>query len=273
MKRATIICIVGGDKSIRGELYDIFKTKIPKEFLKYKYDGGQLNLPLEPDSPEFFQAMEFANKFSLHPTLFSKIQYTKREIEEMPFFNMIIPDSLELEGTDASDYGTRYKGGCLVCGLGGIPIENVLIDRKLVKKYKIGSVRPNLYVSKEFKEVLESNNLTGVSFNHEMKDYKGRDMPKYYIADIPNILPPMSNSTWLESNGGSRYKECGHQVIYLRSDIQYERDKLKNALDFNLSQEYVDNFRLRVIIVSAKVRKLFMQNKVHAGFFPVAILE
>ena len=92
--------------------------------------------------------------------------------------------------------------------------------------------------------------------------------------DIKNVLPPMASSTWLIHDEYSHrwYEDCGHQVVYLRSDVQYEKEKLEGALDFNLSAEHVDNYRLQEIIVSAKVRKLFKQHKVHAGFFPVAIL-
>ena len=272
MKRVTSICIIGSEKICRELLYEPNKDKIPKEFSKYKYNGGQLNLPLEPDSPELKQAIQIAQENNLHPRLFSKVQYTKKEIGEIPFFQMYIPDPLELEGTDASDYGTQYVGGCSTCSLGGRPVGDVLVDRKFVKKYKIGNVRPDIYVSEELKKIIEDNNLTGVGFIGEMKDYKGREMPKYHIMRIGSILPPMSDSTWLNYTGGASYKECGHNVVYLQSDVQYEKEKIENAKDFNLSTEYINNFRLQETIVSARVRKIFKEHKIYSFFFPVAIL-
>ena len=100
-------------------------------------------------------------------------------------------------------------------------------------------------------------------------------MPSFHVMDVETVLSPMASSTWLIRDDYEHkwYKDCGHQVVYLRSDVQYEAEKLKDAKDFNLSYEYVDNFRLRVIIVSARVRKLFQQHKIHAGFFPVAIIR
>ncbi len=47
----------------------------------------------------------------------------------------------------------------------------------------------------------------------------------------------------------------------------------ESALDFNHSTEYINNFRLRRIIVSAKVRKLFKEHKIYAQYIPVTILE
>ena len=272
MKRVTSICIVGSDKICRELLYEPFKDKIPKEFLKYKYRGGQLNLPLEPGSEELSQAMKITMDYNLHPTLFSKTHYSKSEIEKCDYFKLNIPYPLELEGTYASDYGTQYTGGCPSCGLGGKPAGDVLVDRKFVKKHKIGNVCPDIYVSEEIKNLIESNNLTGISFTNRMKDYKGREMPEYYIMDIQSILPQMSSSTWLNYTDGASYEECGHNVVYLRSDVQYEKEKLDGALDFNLTEEYIDNYRLREIIVSAKVRKLFKEHKIYSFFFPVAIV-
>jgi len=97
-------------------------------------------------------------------------------------------------------------------------------------------------------------------------------MQKFFVVEIENVLPPMASSTWYEDCTGAKH-ECEHRYLYLRSDVKYERKALDNALDFNLSEEYVDGYRMRVVVVSAKVRKLFMHHKVYAGFFPVAIID
>jgi hypothetical protein len=100
-------------------------------------------------------------------------------------------------------------------------------------------------------------------------------MSKFYVMEVNNILPPMASSAWLvpEESEIRWYKECGHQVVYLRSDIQYEREMLSRALDFNLTEEYINGYRERLVVVSAKVKKLLIQNKAYAGFFPVAIID
>jgi hypothetical protein len=142
-----------------------------------------------------------------------------------------------------------------------------------MKKWDIGTLVPDVYVSEMLRNLILDEGLTGISFPAEVKDFKGRDMPKYYAAEIGHILPPMAESTWLTSDADMpMYRACGHQVVYLRSDAQYEREKLAGAKDFNLSVEYVDNDRSRVIIVSARVRNLFEKNKIRAMFSPVAVL-
>lgn len=275
MNRITGLRIIGGEDEFCQELYNHVKHDIPKEWAKkYEYSGrSQLNLPLEQNSPSYQYVMEMAQKHDLHPTVFQIVNYTKLEIENSEYYEMRIPEPLELEGTDAANYGTQYADGCPYCGLGGRPISDVLVDRRFIKNYKIGTLFPDIYVSESLKELILESHLTGVSFEHEVKDYKGREMPKCSVMDIPNVLPPMSDSAWLiKDKDYGRYKECGHQVTYLRSDIKYEREKLDEAQDFNLTNEFVDNFRLRQIIVSARVRQLFKRNKVYAAFFPVAML-
>jgi hypothetical protein len=186
---------------------------------------------------------------------------------------------LETEGTEAINYGTKYEGGCLIseCRLGKKPIGDVLVDRKLLKqaKWDIGTLRPDIFVSEKLRSLIVSNGLTGVAFNHKVKDFKGREMSDYFVMEFENVLPKMASITWLinEKCNHQRYSKCGHQVMYLRSDVQYERKKMHNVRDLNLSAEYVDNFRLQEIIVSQKVRKLFKEYRIHVGFFPVALLD
>ncbi len=274
--RKVSITIIG-NKDLLYELYDHVKQYIYKpEAKKCEYTGhGNLHVILDDnESSGYHYLMEMSEKFQLHPHIAQWVRYTKAEEESAKFYVMGISTPLELEGTKASDYGTQYGGGCPYCGLGGKPVSDVLVDRKFMKKYKIGTLYPDIYVSEEIKELIESNNLTGVSFDHEVKDYKGREMSRFLTFDIHHVLPSMRDSVWLikDEYSDRRYDACGHSVVYLRSDIQYEKEKLDEAQDFNLTNEYVDNFRLRQIIVSARVRKLFKQNKVYSAFFPIAIL-
>lgn len=276
MIRSNFICIVGGEEELLNEIYQNVKDDITKVFAKdYAYSGeGQLVLPLQKDSPSYKYVMDMSEKHKLHPSVSEGVYYTEDEIEKSEYFSMGISCPLESEGTCAADYGTHYVGGCPECGLGGKPDGEVLVDRKFIKKKKIGELRPDIFVSEAVKELIKSNELTGVSFEHELKDYKGRDMEKYYIMNIHKTLPPMSNLAWLIQDPfiDERYEKCGHQVVYFRSGCKYEKEKLEGAQDFNLSQEHVDDFRLQEIIVSARVRKIFKQNKLRVGFFPVEII-
>jgi len=268
-----------GDSALLSELYEHVKQYIYEPQAKNCVFSGQGNLKviLDEDSAGYKYLLEMSDKHQLHPHISQWTSYTKSEQDQAEYFQMYLPFPLEIEGTDAADYGTQYKGGCLnlKCQLGKKLTGNVLIDRKFMKKWDIGNLRPDIYVSEKLKELICSNGLTGVSFEHEVKDFKGREMPKFYVMDIKHTLPPMATSTWLiqDEYPHQWYKECGHQVVYLRSDIQYEEEKMDRSFDFNLSAEYIDNFRLQEIIVSVKVRNLFRQHKVYARFFPVAIIK
>ena len=268
-----------GDRDILDQIYNNATVDMSASEKKQSQNvGGRITLVLDEASKTYTDVISMAEKYRLNPTVFQSVRYTKAEIEQIEYFQMRILSPLEIEGTDAADYGTQYDGGCPnpTCRLGRHLVGDVLVDRKFLnqKKWDIGTLRPDIYVSEKLKDVIVSNNLTGVSFEHEVKDFKGRKMPSFHVMDIETVLPPMATSAWLchDEYTHKWYGQCDHQVIYLRSDVQYEKEKLEVAKDFNLSTEYVDNYRLQVIIVSARVRKLFQQGKVHAGFFPVALL-
>jgi hypothetical protein len=271
MKRVTIICCISNSHILEA-YYDRFKERIPKEFSNYQFNGGQLNLPLEPDSSDLEEALDYAKTHNLHTRLFSKVHYTKKEIEDIPYFQMIIPHPLELEGKCASDYGTQYESGCSYCGQGGKLVGDVLIDRKFVKKYKLGLLEPDIYVSQEIKSIIERSKLTGVSFEHDVKNYKGREIPKNYVMNINNILPSMNKTAWIVPSNERQYEKCGHHVLYLQSDLQYSKNKMHGAQDFNYTDEYLNNARLRDIVVSAKVRQVFKENKIYSFFSPITLL-
>lgn len=271
MNRATIFCC-GGNNSFRKAIYEQFKSSIPKGFTSYQYSEGQLNLPFEPDSAALFDAIQIAQDSNVRVDLFSRVHYTKKELDSMPFFQMYIAVPLELEGVHADYFGTQYEGRCPNCDFGGTPIGNILVDRKFVKKCKIGWLYPNIIVSREVRDLIESNGLTGVSFGERVLDYKGREIPELYVMNVHHVLPPMSESTWLVKSGVSRYQKCGHDVVYLRSDIQYEKEKLDGALDFNLTSEFVDNYRSQELVVSAKAKKVFRDHKIFSFFQPITLL-
>jgi hypothetical protein len=234
---------------------------------------GRLFVVLDKSSKGYQYILDASEKFHLHPVVFEWTSYSKTEIEKLSYFEMKVQFPMELEGIGPDKYGTQYTGGCYNCGLGGKLVSDVLIDRKFLKKYKIGNLDPDLYVSEDIKQLVISNNFSGITFEHKIIDYKGRAMPKFFTCDIHNVLPPMSASAWLVKAVPDRcYEACGHSIVYIRSNVKYENEKLCDANDFNLTEEFVDNFRIRKIIVSARVRNLFKNNKIQAGFFPVETL-
>ena len=229
----------------------------------------RLKILMDEVSPLYQRILDTCSKCSLHPYIALKSEYTKAEIEKCDLFEMNISHPLELEGTFAKDYGTQYTNSCTHCGLGGELKTNVFVDKKLVKTCQIGRLTPHICVSPKIRAIIEEHGLTGVSFDSQVKDFKGRTIPELYVMTIHNILPPMDSSTWMFDK--KECPVCGRMLSYLRSDIQYRRADLDMTNDFNLSTEFFDNYREQRIIVSAKTRLLFRKHRVYAGFFPVEL--
>lgn len=273
MKRATILCVIGNNEKL-AFLYEKYRDESPREFRKWLiFKGASLQLPLEPDSVALKNAKEYVERHGGHVDLFSMAEYTKKELEEIPFFYLDhLRDPLELEGGSSEYYGTQYEITCPRCHFRTNLCSDILVDRKYLRRYKnldIGVLYPDVFVSERLKTLIEENGLTGVSFDHRVLDYKQREMEPFYALTVSNVLPPVSSSTWF---GSQIDFPCGHNKTYLRSDLQYEREKLQGALDFNLTCEYVNNGRHQVLVVSKEVRDLFKEFKIREHFTPVALL-
>lgn len=275
MTRVTIVDGFG-TKEQSAAIWEKYHSYIPQEFAHYKYKGGRsLSLPLIPDSPELKEVIELWNELGVSPTLYSNVYYTKSEIEKAKYFRLVESAPLELEGTFASSYGTQYQGRCPHCHRGGTLVGNLLVDRKFVKNKKFGTLFPDWFASEETKIIIEANQLTGVSFGDLVLDYKGREIDRLYSVHFDNVLPPLSKKTFLEPSDlpSKLCKECGSQVVYLRSDLQYESEKLEGAKDFNVTAEKLDNYYMPCIVVSAKVRDVFKKGGIRpARFDPIALL-
>ena len=274
MKRVVIFAVTGNPGKI-DSLYEKYKNEIPKGYNKYLYKGArQLCLPFEPDSLALADATaEYMREQGTYPRLFSDVYCTKKELEAIPFFSLDhLPSSLEMAGTSPDEELTKYEIMCPECGFRTNLQSNIVVDGPYFKRHKnkqICELHPSIVVSANLKELIETSGLTGVSFDYRVQDYKQREVPEFYAMTVSHILPPMSSSAWFSG----RYDyPCGHYRVYLDSEVQYEREKLDGAMDFNLTHEYVNNGRSQKLIVSAKVRTLFKENKIRAHFTPVSLL-
>jgi len=273
MKRA-IVAMCFSTEELSAAIWEKFQSYVPKEFSYEVYlHGSMLRIPLVAESKELNEALNMWKSSGYEPTIFNRVHYTYREIENTKFFQMIEQSPLELEGTSAADYGTCYNGRCPRCRRGGTRVGNILVDRKFMKNKKFGTLVPDWFVSEEIKQVIEENQLTGISFGELVKDYKGRDMEPYYSVCINSVLPPLSKETWLIPYGDI-CNVCGRETIYLRSDLHYESEKLVNAKDFNITMEYMDNYDIPSIVISANARKAFLKARIrpYHHVIPVTLL-
>jgi len=278
MKRASVIFAMSypSKKALYNEITKKYEKYVLNDFIKrQRHIEGKIYLPFIPNSDEFYDALETVKSENIRYEIHSEVMYTQKEKDQCEYFNWIPPYPLELEGTRAHHYGTQYRHVCEECGLRSDPIDCVLVDKKFVSKAKVANLVPDIIVSEDIMKLFMSSGISGVTFEKETFDYKGRQMPKYYLMDVKNILPPLAESTILvnDSSFENNLHNCSHDTFYLRSDLQYEREKLKNAFDINQTFEHLNNWRIRELVVSAKVRNLLKSNKLRIGhFIPIAII-
>ena len=212
---------MGGTDELNRAVYEKYRQFIPDAFSDYEWkETYPLELPLPPDSKELHEVIELFRTAGEEVTLFSEARYTKRELKDIQYFQMVDPAPLEMEGTDAAEYGTKYEDYCPRCLFANNRVGNILVDRKFVKNKKYGTLFPDRFVSAETKIIIEANQLTGISFGDPVLDYKGREINPLYSVHFDNVLPPLSKETFLEPY--DKCKICGRPTIYLRSDLQYE---------------------------------------------------
>jgi hypothetical protein len=252
------------------KLDELFKPYIPKKYMDYY--TPEWMYPFEEDSPHIQALLDFADKHMIPCNLLPKIYFTKTEIDKMPFFEMRLPDPLELEGAVPADFGTKYKDRCESCGFWAESVDEILIDRKFMKKWKIASSGGHFFLSDDVCNIFDMNGLAGIHYIGNVKDYKDREMSPFKLFESTNILPPISPTMNLTSYGHPCEK-CGFDIKYLRQPLEYEKGKLNGALDFNFTYEYFNNDKARVLVVSSKVKKICRENKIFAVFKPILLLD
>jgi hypothetical protein len=133
------------------QIYEEVKDHIyPPARKECIYTGaGNLKLVLDEDSPAYKTVLHICKNNHVHPHIAQWVHYSSVELKQVKYFKLSIPSPLELEGTDASDYGTLYSDGCPFCGMGRKPIGDILVDRKFLRKYKIGCLHPEIFVSED----------------------------------------------------------------------------------------------------------------------------
>jgi len=252
------------------KLDEIFKSYIPKKYMIYYTPKWMY--PFEEDSPHIQELLDFADKHMIPCNLLSKIYFTKTEIDKMLFFEMRLPDPLELEGAVPADFGTKYKDRCENCGFWTESADEMLIDRKFMKKWKMASSGGHFFLSESVRNIFETNELTGIRYIGDVKDYKGREMESFKLFESTNILPSFSEKMNLTFYGHP-CKKCGFDRIYLRQPLEYEKEKLNGAMDFNFTCEYFNNDNARVLVVSSKVKQICKENKIFARFEPILLFD
>lgn len=264
----TVLYVFFNDDSKSDEICGMFEEYIPKHLKEYYRRGIQI--PFKDDDPNLQKALRFVEDNQMKIRQFHKVYMTRKELDNHPLFKLRMPTPLELEGTKPEKYGTKYINTCPNCGFGGVRISDVLVDRKFIDKYHLGEIGKEFFVSKELRSIIEDNKLSGIAFQDIIKDYKGRDISTKYVVNF-NALPPLNYNTWLCPLNNNQ--DCGHSIVYCDSELMYDENVLLNIKDFNCTYEHLSNYRSKEVVVSAKVRRVFKENKIRAIFEPVTIIR
>ena len=254
------------------ELHRIFE-KIKDDLFEGKIYSDNFTVRIYEDTEGYKTLLDEIEKSGLRYTFAEAREYTKQELESAEFYYTWFIYPWQHDPKHAEDFGTKFDNiiGCNACGRGKEQVSSLFIDMKKIIKYKIGTVVPEIFVSDDIRNAFEANNITGINFG-EVKDYKNREMPKYYQLFVNNILSPMSDRIRVEMEEASKCKICGNGGIYLRSEMIYKKEDLADAKDFNLTKEYLWGYGIRQVVISSKVRNLFREHKCRVGYEPVEII-
>ena len=258
-----------GMSDILYRMYEEIKSISPEAVENYK-KGCNLIVLAEENSYIYNYTMRFCENNHLHPSIFREMYLSKNEVENSLYFYTTPLCPLEYDGRDERYFGTPFNGGCDICDVGKKSEGDILVDRKYIKNKKFICLFPDFVVSKETKEIIEKNNLTGVTFDRKVKDYKGRDIQEYFVMDIHNTMPSLNKSTsFLVEN---HCPSCGYPLLLSRSDLRYNKSDLVDVLDFNLTKEYFNNFHMQGLIISNRALKILKENKIRFKAEPVILL-
>lgn len=245
--------------------------------IETKLTGGPLTIILYADTPAFSMLITELNNQNLKYRQAEVREYSKKELEQAELFYMEIVYPWELDG-GTPDFGTEYIKSCPDCNHGVIQKSDLIVNTAKLKKYDISTTQRGIIINEKLRLLFDANNITGYELRPVI-DYKGRTEPIMHQLIINNILPVMSSETQIDIVQNDPHcspcKTCGRNGIIRRSEAKYERSKLKNICDLNLSTEYfgIDLYCKQDIIVSAKLRKLFQTHKIkRVAFDPVSII-
>ncbi len=245
--------------------------------IETKLKGGPLTIILYAETPEFDMLITELMRQNLEYRRAEVREYSKKELEQAELFYMEIVYPWELDG-GTPDFGTKYAKSCPNCNHGLIQKSDLIVNIDKLKKYDISTTQPEIVINERLRLLLEVNQITGYILRPVI-DYKGRTEPIMYQLIINNTLPAMSNEIRFDIVKNDPHcspcKTCGRNGIIRRSEAIYEREKLKNVCDFNLSTEFfgINLYCRQDIIVSAELRKLFQTHKIkRVAFDPVGII-
>ncbi|EFM10223.1 hypothetical protein PaecuDRAFT_3182 [Paenibacillus curdlanolyticus YK9] len=230
------------------------------------------NLYADTDAYQSLQSFICENK--LEYTEYEYREYKKKELNEADYFDVKLHYPWGHVEKSALDHGTKYddRNKCPKCGEGKYQITDLIIDTKKMGKRQIAFNYPDIIVTEQTRSVIEENQLTGCKFR-EVIERKGLERTNIFQLVPTQVLDPMN----LAKMRLVKHQYCDdcYRGAVLRSEIIYPKASLLYAKDFNYSMEYYGfgTYCTRRLIVSSKVRKVFMENKIRLFEYEPIVIE
>ncbi|MWC26983.1 hypothetical protein [Paenibacillus sp. MMS18-CY102] len=228
---------------------------------------------LYADTDVFRALQTFIQENKWEHTEYEHREYTKKELNEAHYYDLGLHYPWWQVEKRARDNGTKYdeRNKCPKCHQGEYQITDLVIDTKKMGKRQIAYNYPDVIVTEHIKQIIEESQLAGCYFR-EVIERRGMNNTKLYQLVPTQVLGSMKLDRMRLSK--HQYCENCYRGAVLRSEIIYPEASMLDAKDFNLSLEYYGfgTYCTPRLIVSSKVRKLFMENKIKVLYYePIGI--
>lgn len=242
-----------------------------KSVVDFKRDGilegmCSTRLPINDVRLELFRSL-IENDNSKPFTRFDR-EFSKKELNDYDYLVVNIASSGLENPPNSQKYD--FANACKNCGSGVQPIEPLTIPKNSMGKKLIDASAHNSWFifHKELAKKIEKEKLTGISF-HSVKI--GRNENDYLWGKVENVLPRLNSSSKLRFNH-SYCETCERSGNFENFETEtryfYDNVAFDCFLDFNLTYEFFGEWEYsklggsQNLIISQKVRQLFMEEKV-----------
>jgi len=246
------------------------------------------------EDERYTRLMDELPRMGIRPNEIKDKQFSEKELDSAEFLHMgsagywgYPQPEEEMDAWQRASYD--LSTACPKCGYGAIQDRPYLIKGE--PKFGRNDILAlnwtyEFLVTDRLRKLIEDAGLTGAEFWPLIRYKKNIPIPGYSQLHVVNTLPPMSPNTVIvdmklpeaHPNRCSCDKfgrNLALDPIYgVSVPIRYERKSLRDAMDFNLTSEWLGLFDARPWrIVSRKVYQLFSRYGIKRVVFEPVIVE
>lgn len=256
------------------EELDIWKSYYSYESYDNKI-GAVSTYSLLSESSDFKSLFEFLTEKKIpYDIIRREYSFTKKEVGNAEILKLIV------DGNAQNSFSSDHDGYiCSFCGekVQLAHINNLHVDYKAIKKYDISATymgNTEIIVSKRLRNILVSNNVTGIQF-----------FPVYQIGKSKEIIPTFYHLVLEEGTGqviepsivdkDVRCSKCGFYKKFLcQTPLNFKRNTW-NGKDICLTENWFGSPPMsqgKWVIISKRLYYILMENKIKSFSIEPAFL-